>query len=377
MANSPSRPVPPGTILGKVPRHSAQTGSKPTPLEQKLLEQAGASPGELVDLTNTAAAREARAAINRLRAEGTDENLIAHSPEFQRKQASTFRIPAEQALESLDAQHKAELQAAVQKFRSAEQTVDQPELPDFAYTTPGLAEAMLAAEQVKNVRPQPATPTATPASPATDEEFSQLLVGESAPAPPPAPAVPPPDPTVLAIQQQLERCPHCGFRLAEDPIAVTTEDKQQFLIAFHTGQRFRKAASLFDGRIQVIFRGLTPFENETIFEELDAQLIAGKLVPGMSYNRRWSDYRLVASIAAIQIAGGRPWQFKPLEELVPANGELTPLPRLLRGMYSKVLTTEPVLRTVAMEFARVQKTLEALESRATDPDFFSGIERAV
>jgi hypothetical protein len=352
----PQLPYPPGTVVGTVPQ---QTASSPrlTEMEQRVLDQAGWKPGDpMPDFTNTVAGQRLNTEVSQLRDAAGDvegltpvppttppvkppeiTNIGDLSPEDQVKAQRTFAEMAELRVQMATAKQVAERRSA------------QAAPPEIA-AVPGMSQAYSAAAQAK-----------------TQAEEQRPQEPDVAPTEPSEPAEARP-PTV---------CPGCGYDpRSDDPIEATQADKLAYLQLIQGAARFVKQYSLYDGKLEVVYRTLLPAEADLGMTQTDWDSKNGRIYTPSHYVRRLMEYKFVMQIAVLQRQGEAPIHFESPLVAKPTSQDPTGLPMLRHRINNELLKSEPTRNAVNLFWRLFVNLTAKLEKESQNPDFFLGIENA-
>lgn len=177
----------------------------------------------------------------------------------------------------------------------------------------------------------------------------------------------------------LDRCPRCLFDLRMQYDANPTDtDKQRFLAAMLSQTRFTKQYKLFGDQLQVIFRSLTSKESNLLFRQLNFDLQQGRIGTQAEYMMQLAAYRLAMSIAEVRNSTGAPIvEISPVFDIphdTPGpNDTETHLVPLLKWFDEDGITDESLRRMLGQLHRHFQRTVEALEAMASEPDFWKEI----
>jgi hypothetical protein len=195
---------------------------------------------------------------------------------------------------------------------------------------------------------------------------------EPAAGPAPAAAEAPADET----GQQLvpKRCPRCNHDLAViDPVVVTSEDKETFVIAACTGQSFRKVYKFFDGKVAFGFRDLSLDEQDAIQMQLANDRREGAIKDEADRVNLALRYSLCLQLATV-------WR-DPDEDPLPASLTLWKTEHGfsdLRAIANYVMTTRlpnmTVVRLAHDASIRFGSLVRKLEDMAPEPSFWKESE---
>jgi hypothetical protein len=292
-----------------------------------------------------------------------------------------LQLPKEVDIDSLPPERQAHLReflAGFKKMQAAAARGETEALPSFVpmASDPSINKAMSAMAGMGKVA---ITDSGT-------KDKGTVIGGGGVGSPPPAPAATPPaasSPT--GAMQQIEKCPHCSHRLA-DPVDLVPDqmDKMVFLQAITSGQRFKKAFSLFGGTVQITLKSLAINEIETCLAQVAYDQRDGKIVSYDQSTMALMDYRLSLSLDSIKVGD----QFVELpetlddwevEEVKPGKGPLqTKIPKITEWLQTHTpLNRDFIWRAVGQMSLKFHKLANYMEARAPDADFWSATEDAI
>lgn len=206
------------------------------------------------------------------------------------------------------------------------------------------------------------------------------------PQPAPQPAATPPEHTHAPITDNAAGtmglpplCPRCHWDQSKEFTAnPTDEDRQTFMVAILSLNRFTKAFEIMDGELVITYRTLTAKESQLVFEQLSYDNREGKNLSQAEYYMALQDYRLSMMIESIRLRNGRPIAIvPPLADIPygpPEDGHKeTPLVPMLDYILTEVLSNEPLRRVVGQHHQQFQRLVESLERQTSEPSFWKGI----
>lgn len=184
-----------------------------------------------------------------------------------------------------------------------------------------------------------------------------------------------------ASAHTLQNCPYCGWKLDQEVVEVTEEDRQQWLRSILGGERFVKTYSVYNGNLKIEFRCRTSREADLITEQIGLDMKHGRhntAVEQMHWLRR---YMFVTSLSRISVGA----QSSVLPEIMPCNGESSyKLPTTPDRNMVGVVTQDflqrwqdALLEALLSIYSKFELLVGKLQQEAWKTDFFgSGSGRA-
>lgn len=375
------KPVPPGTIVGSVPKNKIQGSQAMTPLEQEVYRRAQIDPNAIPSLAESPAIASLSAQLEEVR------DSASHLPEEERQRLLSManlkplQLPREVPVGSLGQQAQEEAKQLVAEYQMLEAAAARKPL-GAAGRVPGVAEAIQVAEQpvVAQVggvalvddrvtpRPKKQTGNATieqaAAARRVYEKAKQELEAAEAKA--------------AANQEAAEESTDTPPAEKPPQLKVDDADKWSYLqLAILGGKRFEKSYSLFGNRLRVTFRSLTPQEEEWAME-LAAKAVQPRsdlLAVSVLYARLLSHYRMFMAIRAFERAGSPPTTFKPVHEIMGDHDPLDVIQQNVVNYFkTSIFTSNSQLTVITQRFIEFENLVTYLDSKAAEPDFWPVIE---
>ena len=261
-------------------------------------------------------------------------------------------------ISALPAAKQAEMRASI--LQAQQDTARAAQIQASMVATPSLPDvnaAIAAAMQPAPMFPKSDSGTSTPA--AEKPDFT------------PAPQM------VTAAHDPI--CPHCSQDTTVAPIQVPDEMKRDFLLML-AGGRLTHRFELMGGAVCLTYRNLTRLEDDTILTQVAYDEAAGRIPSPGEYIRQAENYRMMLSLAAIEIQGP-----SPIMERLPELSEVqhdpldtegrkqTAVRPLINYIQDRLLTTLHLRRLAAEYGLRFGDLLNACTRQAASPDFWRGI----
>lgn len=182
--------------------------------------------------------------------------------------------------------------------------------------------------------------------------------------------------TALGLIDDVRRCNRCGHDLSkkvtEDP---TPEDKQTFLRALYTEDRFMKQYSLFNGMVKVWFRARDTRESDDVIKQLHKDVEIHRNDPSLIHVRI-TRLNLVCGLARIEWydENGDPVDVKDFPEVNKKNYVSTDDNTIscIQLADEQVLQplNESLFNAIFHVFMKFTVLVEMMMSRAEDSDFW-------
>ena len=175
---------------------------------------------------------------------------------------------------------------------------------------------------------------------------------------------------------RARECPHCGWNLAEpDALKIGSADKRRFIQCALGGISFEKVYDLVGGKLQVIFRELSPLEADKCYQAVYYLRNQEKVVSPQEFIEMLTRYRLCLQLKLIRtdetshefptdLSG---WDFEE-----DASG--TKLPAICDQVFKEVVKNESLLRMVSRCLGDFNRLLAKLEANAQNSDFWKETE---
>jgi len=188
-------------------------------------------------------------------------------------------------------------------------------------------------------------------------------------------AMPSPEPEVVS-EVKITQCKHCGFPVDQEDVIVNDRDKYNFLQAVLGGTRFYKEFALFDGNLKITYRTLTTPETDLVFRQMALEMKDNTIESSADYWLKLMTYRLALAVERIETPSGGPILIPELKEFkVDFDPVLkTPIPKITEHVMSEIAPQETIRRILVNQLAHFQRTVEHLEARMNDSDFWKVIE---
>lgn len=135
-------------------------------------------------------------------------------------------------------------------------------------------------------------------------------------------------------------------------VQLTDAEKEAYYVAFKTDKPYTDKIPLFNGKLDVVFRGLYIEEQEAIFEQVSKDEASGINTTSAAYMNRIQFFRLVSSIVSV---GGVPFS----DSADTLEHKVDKLQKL------------PVTKVFALNqaFVRFEDKVEALSTAVLDENF--------
>jgi hypothetical protein len=264
-------------------------------------------------------------------------------------------------------------------------TIDISQLP-AAKQAEMRASILQAQQAVANAAQLQASMVATPSSPDVNRAIAEMaqpapmfpnqISGTSTPAAEKPDFTPAP---AMATAAHDPICPHCSQDTTVAPIQVPDEMKRDFLLML-AGGRLTHRFELMGGAVCLTYRNLTRLEDDTILTQVAYDEAAGRIPSPGEYIRQAENYRMMLSLAAIEVQGPQ-----PIMERLPELSEVqhdpldkdghkqTAVRPLIDYIHDRLITTMYLRRLTAEYGLRFGDLLNACTRQAASPDFWRGI----
>lgn len=164
----------------------------------------------------------------------------------------------------------------------------------------------------------------------------------------------------------------------EEELSYT--DKAGYLTSIMAMKPFRKVYTLFDGRIEIVFRQLSTELAEMVLTQVSHSARVG-LIENEENIQLGHVYWSLLSLESVNFQGEKTDISEAVDEYIEEwkmsdtdHDEPTPLPELLTMMRkAPPLHHVSVWRAIQKLHAKFNKLVEALEAKADEPDFWNGI----
>jgi hypothetical protein len=264
-------------------------------------------------------------------------------------------------------------------------TIDISQLP-AAKQAEMRASILQARQAVAHAAQVQANMVATPSSPDVNRALAEMMQpapmspksdsGTSTPTGQKQDSAPAPQ-MVTAAHDPI--CPHCSQDTTIAPIQVSDEMKRDFLLML-AGGRLTHRFELMGGAVCLTYRNLTRLEDDTILTQVAYDEAAGRIPSPGEYIRQAENYRMMLSLAAIEIQGPTSIMERLPELSEVAYDQLdkdgrkqTAVRPLIEYIHDKLLTTMHLRRLAAEYGLRFGDLLNACTRQAASPDFWRGI----
>jgi len=167
-------------------------------------------------------------------------------------------------------------------------------------------------------------------------------------------------------------CPRCNHDINGELVVPTDDDIVAYLAMLMGNDCFRKRVSLFGNRIGVVFRSLSPREEDAAVAQVDKEVSEGKIHHPLHYVRAIEEYKMAIGIESLSRTGGVTTRM-PQFDRIEAIGDKPPVVQLRDYLRNDVLTTESLRRVVGTQWSRFNQLLQYLEANAENPDFFGNV----
>ncbi len=350
-AQASRQPFPEGTIIGKVPKDAIKSDGL-TDLERRVIEQAQAGGISDVDLADTDAGKRIAKEVERIRnaAQTISPDEIPDRP--------AVAPPVETDFMQLSDAERDEIVHRIEATKAAADAQSRRAVPPGAQNIKGIENVWdTIVDEATGVEPPP---------PAAEQRVQGKWYGPSNEDPPP----PPPAPPVKAKQPVQSRiCQHCGCDATTPAVKIEDIDKAAYL-AMILGGTFQKQYTLYDGHVQVVFRNLTPTDNELINAYLYQEVLAKRVQTLKQHSEIRTVLSMLVSLAKISWSNGNSHDLNALHTY--ATGPDT-LVELKKWMYAHVVTSDSVQRVLLQVWREFNLLLDELDSKKDLKDFFSNI----
>jgi hypothetical protein len=170
-------------------------------------------------------------------------------------------------------------------------------------------------------------------------------------------------------------CPRCNFDLNGELFVPTLADKIGYIaLVMGDQKRFHRTATLFGGRITLVFRSLTTAEENLALTQIDDDAKQGKVSNLVLYAALLSDYKMLMSIESVQRKGKPPVAIAPIASYeYDEKANKTALPEFKEWLDAEVFLAASVRNAVSRAYFEFSQILQMMEAKAPDSDFFSGI----
>lgn len=175
-------------------------------------------------------------------------------------------------------------------------------------------------------------------------------------------------------------CPHCNYDLVHprEPIPIEASDRLAYLLAMDHGQRFVKEVVLYGGRMQVVFRSLTPRESDlayrqTVLDSSEAQRDSSLPTSGEGWYNLMI-YRLALGLQSISTTQGGKLEIEPFGSFMAQKqpGE-SDLRAYARTVLEAAFPTENLRRVIGDLFFKFDLLIERLDAQALEDPFWQAI----
>lgn len=342
--------------------------TKLTDSEKKMWEAAGWKPGQPIPAHM---ADHVEAERRRIMAEA--KNALAGSPD-----SKPFKAPEEVSFGDLSPERQRML---INEVKTAQARLVDPKAYEATKTDEGPVLEVYDSRKNKTqqVIEKQNLPTLADLQRITVEGAKRLASPDvAAPAPEDKKESAPvnePDNVAGGVPAQTH-CQHCGWPLSNTDIHASEEDKYIFLQSILGQVRFEKEYQLFGGKMKVVFRTLSTAESDLVYRQMAIDMKNGKVDSGADYWFYLMTYRLACGLAKIDTEKTGPIVVPEIKEFngaKPSDND-TVLPVIARHILDFAVPLESTRRVLINQFARFQRTVEHLEARMDDSDFWKAIE---
>lgn len=186
----------------------------------------------------------------------------------------------------------------------------------------------------------------------------------------------------LLDKDKVVNCPQCGWDTRkDDTVAVTDNDKIDFVQSILGGIRFRKSYQLFGGKMTLVFRTLTTAESDMAYKQLlvDANNdIQTKIISDTSfYWRTLMAYKAVMSVDRIE-SDSNVLEIPPIADIEVDEGSYskpnTKLYAVFDQLVESVMPSEVLRNAISHLFTEFTALVEKMQAMAEDKDFWQAIK---
>jgi hypothetical protein len=354
----PARPIPGITGNPPLPAAVPIIINNPTPMEAKMLKQAGWQPGMAIPSDMAQRLATAQKAAQ----ESLEEMPLPVPPD-----TPPLEIPPETDISKLPPAKQREVIEAMAAMKDAQSQFEQLKQarrqPQPQYTHPSVAHAVQEAEQALRAPPPPAIPV-------VDDRQQETYTDTEVPKQAPNAAF------NTASEAESNECVHCGWdRTIPDTVIPTDVDKQNFLQAILGNIPFQKTFELYAGQLQITARTLRADELDLCYRQCYVERRRGEIQTEKDF---WES--LMRNRACLQLVDVRSGQMvhdmpKSVKEWAngreEGEGEDTTVKDIRAAVYADVLCTETMARNVGAVIGDFNRLVSKLEANAANPDFWA------
>lgn len=280
-------------------------------------------------------------AIADMKKEATD---LGSMPPPAKPDTPPLQMPDEVDIESLPEEKRKELSSLI------EQAGEQYEAAKSAKPNPALETAN---QQVRNA-----------ALGRTDKEITFVDDREEKQS---AEATQPQEPATTG--EELKLCPHCNWDLSQsDPIIVTEEDKNTFLIATLGGKPWVKTFSLMGDRLQITVRQLKTYELDECYKQAQRLQRDNPEAPMEEFFEQMMRYRICLQLVEVRTDEDIHEFPSELNEWDEASHNA--LPAIENKIYREVISTDSLGRIFSKVTGEFERLVGKLEVQVENPDFW-------
>lgn len=183
-------------------------------------------------------------------------------------------------------------------------------------------------------------------------------------------------------QLQLEYCPHCNWKLDQlDGVLVSDRDKETFMIALLGLKAFVKEISLFDGRLKITLRTLTPKESDACYAAVDnMQKSMGRIFAPHEILEYVLRYKMALQLVCLKTnAGDTTEQIFEFPESIDdwemvRNGKPVPdaekVPLVEAEVIKQIGSSDALYRILGTQLGLFNRLVLKLEGNVDHPDFW-------
>jgi len=165
-------------------------------------------------------------------------------------------------------------------------------------------------------------------------------------------------------------CPMCGWDQAvRNVVEPTQEDKDEFVVAAVSGERFKKVYPCYGGRLKITVRSRTYAETEAVMEFVTRWRKAEEIDTANAIIFKTYAYQALFSLEKIEFEGKDAVEYPPLSTEVPADGEESALEKVEKKI--KEDFSDITWQSVQNAARHFDQLVSFLTLRAHDPNFWS------
>lgn len=184
----------------------------------------------------------------------------------------------------------------------------------------------------------------------------------------------------FGADKAITTCPHCSSNLADPVQEASKEDKFVFIQTLLAGKPFEKTYSLYDGQIEITFRGLTVKEGDLCVRQCNDQKENGDLKTLADVYEENTRYSMALQTVKLKSAGDTfdlpdsidGWKESFLDSgIVFKEGE-TLLTKIKEWYFDNVVKTESLGRIVSMVLSEFNRLNRYMEVNHRNANFLKG-----